>query len=128
MFYNQIKKHQLALTLFFFASCSTDPSKPTGTGLTTIQVQEQQEMQCPYCLGSGVQTSVYGPVYCSYCNATGKRFNLTFMAKQVRTLKREDKDCPTSSTTFECIDEHNNGIISSTDKCIHCEHMYYVHK
>ena len=26
------------------------------------------------------------------------------------------------------IDDNNNGIISSTDECIHCGHMYYVHE
>ena len=45
----------------------------------------------------------------------------------VKTLKK-NKKCPTMSSTFECIDEHNNGIISTTDKCIHCGHLYYVHK
>lgn len=113
--------------LILLVSCDEDPFKPTGTGYTTIQVAEQQEMQCPYCMGSGVQNSFYGPAYCSYCNGTGKRYNTSFRAKQVRTLKRNDKDCPTSTTTFECVDEHNNGIISSTDRCIHCKHMYYVH-
>lgn len=118
----------LILALILLVACNDDPSKPTGTGYTTIQVTDQQEMQCPYCIGSGVQTSLYGPVYCSYCNGTGKRYNTSFRAKQVKTLKRKDKACPTASTTFECIDQQNNGIISSTDRCVHCQHMYYVHK
>ncbi len=118
----------LEFASIFLIACSSDSSKPTGTGYVTIQVAEQQEMQCPYCMGSGIQAGFYGPVYCSYCNGAGKRYNTVFRAKQVKTLKRKDKDCPTSLTTFECIDEHNNGIISNTDKCIHCEHMYYVHK
>ena len=54
--------------------------------------------------------------------------NVSFKGKPVRTLKRSDKKCPTKSKTFECIDDNNNGIISSTDECIHCGHMYYVHE
>lgn len=118
----------LVFAFILLVACNDDPSKPTGTGYTTIQMAKQQETQCPYCRGSGMQTSFYGPVFCSYCNGTGKRYNTSFEAKQVKTLKRKDKDCPISSTTFECIDEHNNGIISNTDECIHCRHLYYAHK
>lgn len=123
-----IKKITLFLCMCFLLVSCDDPSKPTGFGYTTIQVSEQQEMQCPYCMGSGIQVSYYGPAYCSYCNGTGKKYNVSFKEKPVRTLKRSDKKCPTKSKTFECIDDNNNGIISSTDKCIHCGHMYYVHE
>lgn len=38
--------------------------------------------------------------------------------------------CPTpsGSTTFVGIDKHNNGKIASTDKCINCDKMYFVHR
>lgn len=120
-------KSLLCFIIVALTACTDDPSKPTDTGITTIQESEQQESMCPYCSGSGMQTTYYGPVYCSYCNGEGKRYNIAFRDKKVQTLKRDDKDCPTKSTTFECIDEHNNGKISSTNKCIHCGHMYYVH-
>lgn len=121
-------KSQLCLIIFALIACTDDPSKPTDTGITTIQESEQQENVCPYCSGSGMRATYYGPVYCSYCQGKGRRYNITFKTKQVQTLERSDKNCPTKSTTFECIDKYNNGKISSTDKCIHCKHMYYVHE
>ena len=98
----------------------------TEYGSTTIQVSEQQEMQCPYCFGSGVQSSYYGPVYCSYCNGTGRRYNTAFRSKKVKTVIVKSKKCPTNSRqSFECIDD---GIISSVEKCLHCGDSYYVHR
>lgn len=119
---NMKSKLSLLIILFFtFTSCDQ-----TETGWTTIQVSEQQEMQCPYCFGSGVQSSYYGPVYCSYCNGTGRRYNTAFRSKKVKTVIVKSKKCPTNSRqSFECIDD---GIISSTEECIHCEHSYFVHK
>ena len=98
----------------------------TEYGSTTIQVSEQQEMQCPYCMESGILQTYYGPIYCSYCNGSGRRFNVVFRSKKVNTIIKPNKKCPTNSRqSFECIDD---GIISSTEKCIHCEHSYFVHK
>ena len=81
-----IKKITLFLCMCFLLVSCDDPSKPTGFGYTTIQVSEQQEMQCPYCMGSGIQVSYYGPAYCSYCNGTGKKYNVSFKGKPVRSI------------------------------------------
>ena len=114
------------LGAFLFAACD-DASKPDGTGYTTIEYSEPTESQCPYCYGSGIKTTYYGPQYCSNCGGTGRVTSVSFKSRGVKTLKK-NKKCPTMSSTFECIDEYNNGIISTTDECIHCGHLYYVHK
>lgn len=114
------------LTACILAISCNDSSRPDGTGYTTINYSEPMETQCPYCYGTGVATTYYGPQFCSNCNGTGKSVNISFKSRTVKTLKK-NKKCPNGNTTFECIDEHNNGIISTTDRCIHCEHLYYVH-
>lgn len=123
-------KNLIALCLLVapLLSCSDDPSKPTDTGFATMRVEEQQAMQCPYCMGNGVQNSYYGTVPCQSCQGKGERYNISFREKEVKTLIRSDKKCPVGSSTFECVDESNNGVIPSTDKCIHCKHLYYVHE
>lgn len=43
-------------------------------------------------------------------------------------LTDASKKCSNKNTTFKCIDKGNNGIITSTDECLNCGHLYYVHK
>ncbi len=109
-------------------SCGGSSERSYNPDDYSQQEQEQvvTESLCPYCNGYGTVTTMNGPAYCSYCQGKGKRYNVSFSSKG--TLKRSDKDCPTKPTTFECVDEHNNGIISSTDRCIHCTHTYNVHR
>ena len=120
------KAFVFVLFALLFISCD-DASKPDGTGYPTVEYSEPTQSACPYCYGSGLVTTYYGPQYCSHCGGKGTITNISFKSRGVKTLKK-NKKCPTKSSTFECIDEHNNGIISSTDKCIHCDHMYYVHE
>lgn len=116
----------LLTSLILLISCNGSV-RPDGKGFTTVQFSEPTESICPYCNGSGIVYTYMGPQYCSNCGGTGKYTNISFKSKSIPTLKK-NKKCPVGSGTFECIDEHNNGIISSTDECIHCGHMYYVHK
>lgn len=114
------------LSILCASACDND-SKPDSIGYTTIQYSEPTQSKCPYCYGSGVATTFYGPTYCSNCAGSGQITSISFKSRGVKTLKKAKK-CPTKNSTFECIDDKNNGIISTTDKCIHCEHMYYVHR
>lgn len=114
------------LGVLFLASCDDD-STPDGTGYTTINYLEPTTSACPYCGGTGIIVDYYGQHYCPSCGGNGQITNISFKSRGVKTLKK-NKKCPTKNSTFECIDEHNNGIISSTDTCIHCKHCYYVHK
>ena len=123
-----MRKSIAFIILFFLIQACDDPSKPDGTGYTTINYSEPTVSLCPYCYGSGVKVTFYGPQYCPNCGGSGQVTNISFKGRQVKTLKKSNKKCPERSTTFECIDEHNNEIISSTDKCIKCGHMYYVHE
>lgn len=110
----------------FSVKSSDDSSEPDGYGYTTLQSSEPTQSVCPHCDGAGILFNYAGSYLCPSCGGWGNVTNVSFKQKSVRTLKKEKK-CPTKSTTFECVDEHNNGIISSTDKCIHCDHMFYVH-
>lgn len=105
---------------------TNDVSVPDGYGTTTLQSSEPTQSVCPYCDGVGILFNYAGSYMCPTCGGWGTVTNISFKQKSVGTLKK-NKKCPNKSTTFECIDEHNNGIISTTDKCIHCDHMYYVH-
>lgn len=107
---------------------------------------------CSSCNGSGVVYSqVWNPYYgcyqtvqqyCGYCGGRGAitcnkcggygylvvNNQVTFRGNS-NILYDSNRICPNStSKTYRGYDNGNNGYIVDTDKCLNCNHMYYVHK
>ena len=110
-------------------------------------------LRCNGCNGGGiVYSQVWNPYYgcyqtiqqyCGYCGGRGAAVcnrcggygylvvnNQPSFKGNRKVLYDSSRICPTNSTskTYRGYDNGNNGYIVSTDKCLNCDHMYYVHK
>ena len=82
------------------------------------------QQYCGYCGGRGA-------VVCNRCGGYGYLVvnNQPSFKGNRKVLYDSSRICPNStSKTYRGYDNGNNGYIVSTDKCLNCDHMYYVHK